>query len=487
LQERLHSCTPTRHIYSGGMVKTADSEQPFRLWQEGESFRLYQGNALELLQSLTRDSIHCCVTSPPYWNLRNYGVTPQVWGGDPNCTHRWEKERYYDEGGGPARSEELFTQAGDENAQRLKRSRWKTDERCSRCHAWRGSLGLEPTITDYVEHLVYIFREVKRVHREDGTVWLNLGDRYFRPLRAGWRTGGNGSVGKPAREPSSMVPTGGLKAKDLVGLPWRVALALQADDWYVRSEVIWHKPNGIPESVTDRPTRCHEHLFLLTKRPRYFYDAEAIREPLKAATLLRERSGKGRAIMSQVVHSLRPEATGEKKPWHPLGDGRNKPSVWTFSPSKKSLDHPATFPERLVEPCVRAGTSERGCCPSCGAPWKRIVERQGPQPAWQRACGGSAERKRSVSKDVSLSGKLDPMALKERILNGLSRRVTVGWEPTCACPRLEPVPCVVLDPFCGSGTVGAVALSQGRKFIGIDLNAQYLLLTKSRLDRVLHS
>ena len=214
-----------------------------------QAITVYLGDVRQLLADLPESSIDCCVTSPPYWGLRDYGIPPQVWGGDPVCHHSWR------------------TAAGDAT--------------CRSCGAWRGHLGLEPSPDLFVEHMVEVFRGVRRVLKSSGTVWVNLGDCYNAGTTAPrqpsldrvgyWQAAG--SMG------DRRVKAPGLKPKDLVGIPWRVALALQADGWYLRADLIWAKPNPMPESVTDRPTRSHEYVFLLAKSPRYFYDAEAIREP----------------------------------------------------------------------------------------------------------------------------------------------------------------------------------------------------------------
>src|SRR5215470_1571320 len=255
----------------------------------------YLGDAREVLAALPAASVDCCVTSPPYWGLRDYDLEPQLWGGDADCRHFWDRAT----GGG----------AGG----RL----------CSACGAWLGHLGLEPSIELYVRHLVEVFRAVRRVLRPWATLWLNLGDCYNSgtsarrkpaPTRQGyWQAAG--SMG------DRRLHAVGVKTKDLVGIPWRVALALQADGWYLRSDVIWSKPNPMPESVTDRPTRAHEYLFLLAPGTRYFYDADAIREPhtMTPQRRLTPRDfqyGKdaGRAAHRRPPYALREETGVEGNP-----------------------------------------------------------------------------------------------------------------------------------------------------------------------------
>lgn len=293
-------------------------------------------------------------------------------------------------------------------------------------------IGHEATPEAYVAALVAVFREVRRVLRDDGTLWLILGDAYS-------------------------------SRKELLGLPWRVALALQADGWRLRSDIIWWKPNVLPESVTDRPTRAHEYVFLLTKHPGYFYDADAIRESFAESTLtgspMHERKagsafvdgvpGRGRQNGGRVVM--------------PNAAGRNARTVWTIPTASYAGPHYAVFPDTLVERCLLAGTSERGSCPACGAPYRRRVRRQTVYHHTTTAAGKS---------------KLGPYANQtgngagtHDIRHGvLMTSSTIGWSPSCACSTGEPTPCVVLDPFAGSGTVGVVAARLGRRHIGIELS-----------------
>ena len=276
-----------------------------------EGYRINHGDCREVLRNLPEKSVQCCVTSPPYYGLRDYGLPPSVWSGDPKCEHKWKEDRYYTEQTASGSSAEAFTEAGEENAERVKQARWRKDATCMKCGAWQGCLGLEPTPWMYVEHLVEVFREVHRVLRDDGIAWLNLGDSYNAAgrvghgTRVGYKQGTNrasatgadhcrascgprtfrhgagradGVVDLASPRNRDGVHTDVLKPKDLIGIPWRAAFALQADGWWLRSDVIWQKPGCMPESVTDRPTRSHEYIFLLTKREQYFYDAEAVRE-----------------------------------------------------------------------------------------------------------------------------------------------------------------------------------------------------------------
>jgi len=348
------------------------------------------GDALSELKRLPEKSIHCCVTSPPYWGLRDYGVD--------------------------------------------------------------GQIGLEERPRDYIEKLVKVFSQVKRVLRDDGTLWLNLGDSY--------NSGTSGSR-DPGRWPkqsrndhkTKRTVFDGLKPKELVGIPWRVAFALQDDGWYLRQDIIWAKPNPMPESVKDRCTKSHEYIFLLSKKPKYYFDHEAIKEPagdkgnansfrggcyvngdidnatmgkrtVSGNTKLRVPTGwdtekgshgtlhkKGR---SDPAYSFARKTDSEGKPGLPkqhrenredihYSGMRNKRSVWTVATKPYKEAHFATFPPDLIKPCILAG------CPESG---------------------------------------------------------------------------IVLDPFFGSGTVGMVAKKNGRGFIGIELNPDYIKLAKKRINKV---
>ena len=374
------------------------------------------GEVRSALRTLPSSSVDCVVTSPPYWGLRDYGLPPVVWGGKPDCHHMWS---------GP------------------------DGTRCGDCGAWRGQLGLEPSFDEYVRHVVDVFREVRQVLKPTGTLWVNLGDCYNAATstpraastnRVGyWQAAG--SMG------DRRVNARGLKPKDLVGMPWRVALALQADGWYLRSDVIWAKPNPVPEGVRDRPVRAHEYLFLLSKEGRYFYDADAVREVDSAADIDKKTRARAWALRS----------------------GHPQRSVWSISTQRYRHAHFATFPERLVEPCILAGTSEAGCCPACGRPWRRHTCVRYENPG-NRASNGPR----------SLERRAESPGFEKRLLRVLDGEV---WEPTCACGR-DRVPSTVLDPFAGSGTTLAVARRLGRRSIGIELSADYTDLACERVRAV---
>jgi DNA modification methylase len=318
-----------------------------------------------------------------------------------------------------------------------------------------------------VAALVEVFGEIRRILRDDGTVWLNLGDRYA--TRPGKGTNVPQSKGGtptyPDRAPHRSRPLPGIKPKDLIGIPWAVAFALRADGWYLRSDVIWAKPNPMPESVIDRPTSAHEHLFLLSKSPRYYYDADAIREPF--ADQRNGRDGGRRGRRPNVTLTTRVERPDGIDP--SINGGRNKRNVWIVATQPFPEAHFATFPPRLVEPCVLGGSSQKACG-RCGAPWQREAKRR-------RTFDGEV-----IENGGGWSGPDAPRRLNDG--HGHYRWVTqvetLGWKPTCE-HRDGTKRCVVLDPFAGSGTVGVVCASSGRDFIGIELNSEYAAMARRRI------
>lgn len=302
--------------------------------------RILVGDVRDRLRELPDGSAQCCVTSPPYWGLRDYG-TAQWRGGDPSCAHEPTRGR---QGATGQRADRAHTQG------------MVFREVCGRCGALRVDvqIGLEPTPENYVQTMVSVFREVRRVLADDGVLWLNIGDTYA----ASGRGGGGGSFQNNAmgREISEVngfrMPPQGYKHKDLVGVPWMLALALRADGWYLRSDVIWSKPNPMPESVQDRPTKAHEYVFLLSKSERYYYDREAICEPYQQATLKRGKSIRQVSADGHKTYRFNGEPLDEDS----VARGRNARSVWTIATQPYRGAHFAVMPEALAEPCVLAAS-----------------------------------------------------------------------------------------------------------------------------------
>lgn len=464
-------------------------------------WEIIQGDCREVLAGMPSESVQMVCTSPPYWGLRDYGLEPLVWGGAADCEHLWGSwTESHDEREATTTAKSRTTDRfyGDESRRFDGNHQKHTAGQFCRCGAWRGSLGLEPTPELYVEHLVEIFREARRVLRSDGTVWLNMGDCYagswsgnsMRPQGGSQRPGQLGfqaleDTGYPSR--SGNVPAG-LKPKDLVMMPARVAMALQADGWWLRSDIVWAKPNPMPESVTDRPTRSHEFMFLLTKSARYFYDATAIAEGLSRPELMGTLRNRGTNRKGNNAGKLRNDGDRVGVPYAPHGS-RNKRSVWTVTTEPFPSEHFAVFPTKLVEPCILAGTSKKGACAECGAPWERVVERTELQN--QRKAPGQPSH-------LTPQGYLRAGGSR----CGDNEAHTTGWQPTCDCDAPEDgehilierpdshidklayptKPCLVLDPFCGAGTTGLVALRHSRRFVGIDLNPSYVEMARNCID-----
>lgn len=364
---------------------------------------IINADVMDGLSKLDDCSVQTCVTSPPYWGLRDYG-TAHWEGGDPDCTHQEFR------GGVGKASAKQVTNAGASVTYQYR-------DVCYQCGAKRidAQIGLEHTPEEYVARMVQVFREVRRVLKDDGTLWLNLGDCYAingdrrnrmsgdshpRNCLCFHCTGGNTPL-------LSSIPEG-LKPKDLVGIPWRVAFALQADGWFLRQDIIWHKPNPMPESVRDRCTKAHEYIFLLSKQARYYWDQDAVKEPVSASSIERAKYSLN-ATINPDPHDMRHGNSWQKcREGFTMGDvgfvhpeGRNPRSVWTVATQPFAGAHFAVFPPKLIEPCILAG------CPEGG---------------------------------------------------------------------------LVLDPFCGSGTTGVVALRHGRRFVGIELNAEYVEMAHRRIQ-----
>jgi DNA modification methylase len=426
----------------------------------------------EGLRQLPDKSVHMCVTSPPYFGLRDYGLEPTIWGGRENCRHRFKNagKRHRGGTGGHACSHSNGHQKAKDAV-----ADYVAGELC-RCGAWRGALGLEPTVQLYVEHLVGIFEEVRRVLRDDGTLWLNLGDAYANDGKYGGETGGKQSyLGDADRRRNGRERRRtGLKPKDLIGLPWAVAFALRDAGWWLRSDVIWDKPNCLPESVNDRPTRGHEYLFLLSKQSKYFYDRTAIEEP-HGFNRWSDRRGRNATVLDEVYNGEAGESSllreGDSKNFFP-GSGRNRRTVWRICTQPYPGAHFATFPTDLVAPCILAGTSEKGCCPHCGKGRVRNVEIEYVNVGNCQTNGERSENHREINQAGF------EVRLEKRVR-------TVGWRNGCHCDfhADDAVPAIVLDPFSGAGTAGLVSRILGRRFIGFEASAAY---AEQSVARIMH-
>lgn len=373
-------------------------------------------DVMNMLRNLPDNYVDCCITSPPYWNLRDYGVA--------------------------------------------------------------GQIGMERTPAEYIANLVCVFREVLRVLKSSGTCWINMGDCYANDTKWGGKTTGKHASGLQDTTYIGRNRTNtGLPSKSLVGMPWRLAFALQDIGFILRSEIIWHKPNCMPESVTDRPTRDHEQIFLLTKAEHYWFDNVAIKEPARdwgerdrsnfrsrtSDPKLKHHGLKGIPKQDQVGDR---RYTGFNERWDsgPVSLTRNRRTVWTIPPEPGFYAHFAVFPRALVEPMVLAGCPQTVCA-VCGAPHERQIEKT-----------FIPQQDVSLERGMKNAPGLKPMDKSNGWVDtprGTTAVKTLGWQPTCQC-NADTKPGLVLDPFIGSGTVGLVARYHGRSYIGCDLNRDYV-------------
>jgi len=409
---------------------------------------------------LADDSVNCVVTSPPYYGLRDYGTAEWV-GGDHECDHI----------NGTLQSDKSTLHPGTAHNDKRNFDGMPYHDACGKCGAIRvdKQIGLEQSPDEYVEAMCQVFDEIWRVLRDDGTVWLNLGDSYAGGGGASGHTAETTNCGRRTSTYGAIATGGktyGLKPKDLIGIPWRVAFALQARDWYLRQDIIWHKPNPMPESVKDRCTKAHEYIFLLTKNARYWYDYEAIKEPQQETSrerLLRGWNGNGdRGYPDGPQNHLR-NYMGSFDSIDETPSGRNKRSVWTVTTKPYPGSHYAVFPPDLIEPCVLAGCPETVCA-KCGAPYERVVERK------DRPYVAPSELDRYGTGDAGVHRNIGGQYTKWLAENP---DIDKGFQPTCTCDAGTKAG-VVLDPFVGSGTTCMVARKHRRNAIGLDLNFEYL-------------
>lgn len=541
---------------------------------------LLTGNALDVLKTLPTGSIHCSVTSSPYYGLRNYGTPPQIWGGDPTCQHDWNEVhppgyRGSDTNPGPLQHE------GNKNRDKL------VSNVCSKCGAQRCELGLEKTPGDFIKHLVQIYHELYRVLRDDGIFWCNIGDSYASAAGkggSGTPTGRNGR-GEDYQRPQGF---GECKPKDLMEIPSMLASAMRSDGWYLRSRLPWVKRSALPSSVIDRPGSSLEYFFLFAKsgnpsfwvhptRPAvrikpepdyiykhvqtgvetanppadwnipveedgqtsrlrwkrrnlwagrdYFYDhvavmqksSESYNKDKRPRGVLRQKVNENtkydredpQYAKQEVVGGLlvnvpqkqdlcgNPTLIGFNGRYEDPGTGlrfmrdsdfffrtwqgllQNEdggPVALVVNPASFKGSHFATFPPKMLEPMILAGTSEGGVCPKCGAPYVRVTIRKSITShdgitKTQYEEGSSANR-------ISLLQQ----AARERGSEYCNMVETSGWLPSCFCNAGDPVPATVLDPFSGAGTTGLVCKAHNRNYIGIDLNPAYNEMASKRIS-----
>ncbi len=431
---------------------------------------IHVGDCRETLGRLAANSVNLVITSPPFYGLRAYKVEPGVWGGTENCEHVWGDKRVIssqpqrDSPGGFHNS----TSRGKQPNTKGKAFSISTGQFCQLCHTWRGTLGNEPHIELYVQNLVGIFRHIRRVLHPTGCAILNLGDSFIsqggpEPAQTKWQVDGASNTQNQGK---SRRPSSELKAKDLAGIPWTVALALRDDGWWLRSEIPWLKRNPMPGSQTDRPTTAHEHIFLLAKSARYYWDGEAIRQTQKTDTYRRmSQPFKGQdelvrtgswgvdnlAGMKSVNPSGRTYRTTD--PWFASLDALidqqreylahlesiradgglllnedGEPLALQVNTRGSGLAHFAVFPPDLVLPFVKAGSSERGVCGECRASWVRVTRRTGGSPTTKRARMAAGGQRDADFFPASSDGHNKDYPVRDGKIAQFS---TLGWRPTC--------------------------------------------------------
>lgn len=436
---------------------------------------IIQGDALTVQKGIKSESIDMCLTSPPYWGLRDYGII-QIFGRDLDCKHIWGEEiikRAYGNVG---------THPGTGNQKRdVMKGRENKGRFCIYCGAWKGQLGLEPTPELYIEHLTEIFNETQRVLKNEETLWLNIGDTYFGSGCGtnDYRTPASISISRPklydGPRPQNERQHLYLKPKSLCMIPERLAWSLIQNGWILRNKIPWIKPNCMPASVKDRFSNKWEYVFLFSKSRKYYFDLDAIREPyteplnrwggpkidIPKKTKWKDKDKKTRWAMSIRERQSRPNPSG-----------KNPGDVFIINTQPFPGAHFAVFPENLCEKPIKAGCPKE-ICKNCGKPRKRISK--------SKFTIHNGKTKTQYDTKKTSAGRLALLrqAAREAGKEYSNERASMGWTD-CGC-KAGFEPGIILDPFSGAGTVGIVAKKLGRKFIGIDIKFEYCEMAKKRI------
>jgi DNA modification methylase len=529
------------------------------------TYQILEGDVRERLRDLPADSVHTCCTSPPFYNLRAYNTMPQIWGSTaPDCQHDFaevwtpnqncgagvtpkpkRRDRQHLKelgerlgcGGGNRYSETAEYMNGRDGGplpEKVDGPRGRASAFCRLCGCWKGELGSEPTPELFTANLVEVFREVRRVLRPDGLLFVNLADSFSGSGGAGGDYNAGGlregqpkfvGTARASRAPSAKDGYGkhnyrqddksirpiapSIRPKSLIGIPQRFALAMVDDGWIWRAELPWIKRNPMPSSAGDRPSVSHEWFLMFSREEKYFWDMDAVRSrtvtpatgntwekrkangtPMRygtdAAAQSADRMGVSAAGRSyrtaDMFYSGLDEAIEEQRAYLAhlekiradgglLLDEGGDPMALCINTQGSSLEHYAGYPVKLVDPLIRAATSERGVCEKCGAPWVRKTK---DSPAYAAIKARTDWTKQGEWVQTGSNyGKMPHQRTT-------AEKITTGWSASCSC-NAGTVPAVVLDPFSGTASTGAAALRRGRSYVGIELNGEYAEMSRKRL------
>lgn len=425
-----------------------------------------QANAIQM--PLKDESVQCCAFSPPYWGLRKYEDLPTlVWDGIEGCEHEWGNN-LLSKCNDSNRGTMTWTTGGDPAAKVLG-EKSSQGQFCRLCNAWRGDLGLEPTPELYLDHMMLVMAECWRVLRNDGVCFVNIGDSYSGGGRGNY---GNGlSLGQgPKHTKGHDFKYGNIKPKSLCLVPQKFAIRCQEAGWIIRSEIIWAKPNPMPESCKDRPTRSHEQVWMMVKQQRYYWDQEAVME----------KSGSGVPGKRHQRPGIDVHGGNQQHGTIPTCPYRNARTVWSIATEPTPEAHFATWPSKLVNRMIRAATAQKAC-PHCRAPWERVVEKvEAPPEVFTKTKNPNDNFIAGHRKDGVFRGSGQK---HQNWLNNNPSK-TIGWQPTCSCPDNDGSgKCIVLDPFGGTCKTVLEAERLNRTGIGLDLSYMYLSeIAKPRQD-----
>ena len=419
--------------------------------------KVHQGHVLNILKQMPSELVDCVITSPPYRALRDYKTEPIVWDGKLDCEHEWENivsihHKKNDD------INKIKFRMGNANIP-------KETNLCSKCSAWKGSLGLEPTFDLYIKHLCDIFDEVKRVMKKTGTLWVNLGDTYSGSQSTNSSVKSTNQHMKDCYREDALNKETGLPSKSLCMIPYRFAIEMVNRGWILRNTIVWHKPNCMPSSAKDRFTVDFEYLFFFAKNKKYFFETQY--EPFKSEpTKLRDKTneGYGKAFLTPLGKGLR---NGYEQ------GARNKRTVWTITTKGFSESHFAVFPEELVETPIKAGCPEF-VCSKCGKAREKIIETTYEKIVESKPLKGGIT---SSSMNDGAGQKIGGLNNRK---HGIGASFKESGYSSCSC-NAPFNPGIVMDIFMGSGTTAKVAKDLKRDWIGIELNGDYVQLVNERV------